>query len=214
MDHKDIEFELFPELDAEHYYFPGFLTDTNLYNKILKEVPFRQEKSGNFIQPRLSCLVGDPDKPYYYSGHTRIPVKAEEHVLFIMDKVNDLITKLIDNHPPFTSSLCNYYENGHKYIMIHSDNEKDLDANTVILSVSLGATRFFDIHEIKEDGTFGKLILRLPLTDGSVFIMGRGFQSKYAHKVPKQLKIKEGRINLTFRVIKQQIKKWTKKILP
>lgn len=200
MSSSNLEFEFFTELKAEHYYFPHFIDDESMYDKVLAEVPFKQEMSGQWTQPRLTCLIGDPNRPYFYSGHIRIPVLMGQHVSNIRKKLNTLIEELIPEHPHFTSFLGNYYKNGLNNIMRHSDDENTLVKNTVIASLSLGATRYFDIYDKKTN----LFVLRIPLTEGSLFIMGRDFQKKYTHQVPKQKKVKNGRINLTARVIVEQ----------
>lgn len=98
----------------------------------------------------------------------------------------------------YTSVLANYYRDGNDIIGAHSDDEKDLAKDSIIASLSLGAERFFDIYS-KDDG---KKIKRIKLSNGSLLLMGKNMQKLYKHAVPVQKTVKEGRINLTWRIIK------------
>lgn len=77
-----------------------------------------------------------------------------------------------------------------------ADDERDLVPLAAIASVSFGATRRFDLRHF--DGEK----LSINLEDGSVLIMAGELQQYWKHQVPIQRKIKEPRINLTFRVMR------------
>lgn len=91
--------------------------------------------------------------------------------------------------------LLNYYPDGLAGMGWHADNEHDLVPNSAIASVSFGATRRFDLRH--RDGKR----LSVNLDDGCVLIMAGELQRYWKHQVPVQHKIKEPRINLTFRVM-------------
>ena len=78
----------------------------------------------------------------------------------------------------------------------HADNEKELGQQTIIASVSLGATRKF---VFKHRHTKDKI--EFPLTSGQLIVMAGNTQQYWLHSLPKTKKVKEGRINLTFRRI-------------
>lgn len=141
--------------------------------------------------PRLTKYYG-PNK-YVYSGIVNDADFLDSSPVAIQS-VKAKIERLIDVE--FNSVLCNFYKNGNDSISWHSDNEPELDPNSPIVSVSFGATRIF---EIKENST--SKVTKIPLIDGSVFIMPAGFQDKYQHRIPKEPKIQTPRINLTFRNI-------------
>ena len=80
----------------------------------------------------------------------------------------------------------------------HSDDEKELGVNPTIASVSLGATRRFDLrHKLDKTKT-----IKLNLTSGSLLLMKGELQHHWEHQIPQQKLIVEERINLTFRKIK------------
>lgn len=185
-----------PEADVR--YAEEYFNTDGLFERIDKTTPWERFKvkiQGKEIdQPRLTCFMGDVDKPYYYSGYNRIPVHWTPIIKLIRDSIQE---DLPNSHPKITSVLINKYRDGHDYIGLHSDDETDLNKNAYIISVSFGATRnFWFVNKKTNDKT------TLALTDGSVVLMGKGTQANYKHTVPKSLKITEPRINLTFRCVK------------
>ena len=92
--------------------------------------------------------------------------------------------------------LCNYYPDGTSHLGYHSDNEKDLAPNASIYSVSFGASRKFYLKHT--DGTRYDTVLN----HGDVLIMEGETQRHFKHTVPKEMKVKLPRINLTFRLMK------------
>lgn len=91
--------------------------------------------------------------------------------------------------------LLNYYPDGLAGIGWHADDEHDLVPNAAIASVSFGATSRFDFRHFDVEK------LSINLEDGSVLIMARELQQYWKHQIPRERKIKEPRINLTFRVM-------------
>jgi alkylated DNA repair dioxygenase AlkB len=78
----------------------------------------------------------------------------------------------------------------------HSDDEKELDANSPIASLSLGAQRKFAFRH-KVD----KTTIPLYLESGSVLIMHSPTQQFWQHTLLKTKTVINSRINLTFRKI-------------
>ena len=78
-----------------------------------------------------------------------------------------------------------------------TDDEKELGENPIIVSVSLGETRRFDFKHkaIKTEKT------SINLNSGSLLIMREGVQDNWKHQIPQQLRVIQGRINLTFRMV-------------
>ena len=98
----------------------------------------------------------------------------------------------------FNSVLLNDYSSGEIGMGWHSDDEKELGRNPVIGSVSFGASRDFYLrHNTNKDIEE----LKLNLSDGSYLIMMGDTQHHWKHCIPKRMRIKERRINLTFRRI-------------
>jgi len=104
----------------------------------------------------------------------------------------------------FNSALLNYYQSGKSKVGLHSDDEPELGNNPVIASVSLGCVRKFRMHcKYPEDDQFrdSPKTVHFSLANGSLLIMGGETQRYWKHEVPREARIKETRINLTFRRI-------------
>ena len=108
------------------------------------------------------------------------------------------IKRIVENQEPveFNSCLLNFYHDGDDGMSWHSDNEKELEKNGVIASVSLGAERKFSFKHKRN-----KEKIDLILGNGSLLVMKEQIQTHWMHQLPKSKKISEPRINLTFRTI-------------
>jgi alkylated DNA repair dioxygenase AlkB len=137
-------------------------------------------------QARLSCSMGGS---YPYSGSVHPESSWNDRVYQIMQQVNK------DFACNFNSCLVNYYQNGSEYISQHSDDEKGLDKQGQVVSISLGTQR--DMTVISKDITKKYTI---PLPPGSLFMMeGKDFQKLYTHGINKTSVSVGPRISLTFR---------------
>lgn len=108
------------------------------------------------------------------------------------------------NRQEFNFVVINHYVDGSNYIGPHKNDEKDLVEGSTILSLSLGVERDFRIT--KEKNVLGKPFDRyISLPSGCILTMeGNMQQHHYNHSLPKRLRCKDSRINLTFRTIIQQ----------
>lgn len=143
-------------------------------------------------EPRKTAWHGDEGCVYLYAGKKSHP-KPWNDVLM-------RLKKRVESHLPgvnFNSVLLNLYRDGRDKMGWHSDNEKELGENPIIASLSFGAPRFFDLKHkrIKE------LKKRYELPPGSLLVMCGALQENWLHQIPQQKKVKEPRINLTFREI-------------
>lgn len=182
--------------EGESYLYSGFFTKTqsDRFLKVLvKELAWQQEPIWMFgkqvMQPRLTALYGDADKPYGYSGISMKPLDWTDELLEIRDLVRQHIGV------EFTHVLCNYYRDGNDSMGWHRDNEADLGKNPSIASVTFGATRIFQMrhHATKNHK------IEIPLTHGSLLLMTGQSQHFWEHQLPKTKKVNSPRINLTFR---------------
>ena len=169
------------EADINHLPFPNIKWHQDTIKLYGKE----------HLLPRVSAWYGDSDKPYTYSSITLQPKAWTDKLL----QLNDELFKICKRR--FNSVLLNWYRDGSDYISWHTDAEKELGQNPLIASVNFGESRRFLLrlmsnHNIK---------LELPLHHGSVLVMAGQLQHYWQHSVPKQAKVKNSRINLTFRNI-------------
>jgi alkylated DNA repair dioxygenase AlkB len=128
---------------------------------------------------------------YFFSG---IDHKASEITHPYLLKLLSFVQKHSGKN--YQQMLINWYMNGSEYISAHSDSEKQLVKNSSIYSFSFGATRDFVITS-KSDKDYRLII---PLKNNTLIIMGGETQKYYKHGVPKRLKVKDPRINVTMRL--------------
>jgi len=185
--------------DAEIIYFPDFLSKKDadfLFQELLKDIPWQQDEitvyGKKHLQPRLTALYGNEGKPYSYSNITMQP----HYWTSTLQKIKSLVESISGTN--FTTVLLNYYRNGSDSNGWHADNEKELGANPIIASLSLGAERSFQLKH-NFDITQKKNII---LENGSLLLMKGTTQHFWKHQVPKTTKPVGSRINLTFRIIK------------
>jgi alkylated DNA repair dioxygenase AlkB len=95
----------------------------------------------------------------------------------------------------FAFVLLNRYRNGNDSVAWHSDREVKELARPVIASLTLGATRAFDLRPKRDRHR----VLSVDLEHGDLLIMRGGTQEHWEHRVAKDRRIAGERINLTLR---------------
>jgi alkylated DNA repair dioxygenase AlkB len=157
-------------------------------------------------EPRRSAWYGDPGARYHYSG-TRLeplPWTAElERVRHVAHRCAAAAGTARGAGgaaggaaAPFNSVLANLYRDGNDTMGWHADDEPELGPAPVIASVSLGAERRFDLRHRETRET-----VRTVLPSGSVLVMSGATQRHWVHAVPRQARVRDARINLTYRTI-------------
>ena len=162
-----------------------------------REVPWEQKAirmmGKQVMQPRLVAWFGDTDAIYTYSGLRNVPLPWSPALLELRARAEQ------DAASPFNSVLANLYRGGQDSMGFHADSEKELGRDPVIASVSLGATRRFQLRYAgKQKGVAGRDI---DLPGGSLLVMRGTTQHFWRHGVPKEKGPVGARINLTFRRI-------------
>ena len=162
--------------------------------QLSKNIQWKNDESvifgKHYITRRKTAWYGDRPFNYTYSKIKRTALPWTNELLEIKHVVeNNESTK-------FNSCLLNFYHDGDDGMGWHADNEKELKKNSVIASVSLGAERKFSFKHKKN-----KEKIDLILGNGSLLVMKEQIQTHWIHQLPKSKKIKEPRINLTFRTI-------------
>lgn len=94
----------------------------------------------------------------------------------------------------FSFVLLNRYRNGSDSVAWHNDREVKGLAHPVVASLSLGASRAFDLRP-KDDR---KRVLSIDLEHGDLLVMQGDTQLNWEHRVAK-VRASGERINLTFR---------------
>jgi alkylated DNA repair dioxygenase AlkB len=182
-------------------YVEDFLTKdeaNELFDRINESVEIDWSRDvvnmfGRSIQsPRVVASVGEEGTKYRYNGAERV------NSGWMVPKIKRMANRIGRyTGQRYNFCLINKYENGSDYIGYHSDKEKDIVEGSVIASVSLGATRRFNIKMIG-----GKIECALDLQHGSLLLMGGDTQKHYKHSLPKTAKDCGVRLNLTFRLVK------------
>jgi len=197
-------FDLFddtPEPDVDWH--PAWLTPEqaeHLFERIAAETQWRQERirtPGGWVdQPRLTAWLGEPDAVYVYSGIRNVPQPWTPAVAVLRDAVGEICGVR------FNSVLLNRYRGGTDSMGWHADHEPELGPEPVIASVSLGATRRFDLRHSKTG-----VVRSFRLTAGSLLVMRGQTQAQWRHRVPKEPAVTGERINLTFRVVMPDLRR-------
>ena len=175
------------------------LDESHLYmRKLTQSVFWRREKikmwGKEIVTKRRIAWYADDGKSYTYSGSTFFPSQWNNVLLQLKERVENY------SEIKFNSVLLNEYPNGEVGMGWHSDDEKELGTDPIIASLSFGANRDF-IFKHKTDKSIENV--KLHLKSGSLLLMLGSTQHYWKHSLPKRLKVKEPRINLTFRNIIQ-----------
>ena len=164
--------------------------------KLLKNIEWKHDEAiifGKLITTkRKVAWYGDKNFEYSYSKRTRKALQWTNELL----ELKNIVEKI--SKTKFNSCLLNLYHNGEEGMAYHSDDEKSLGKNTTIASLSFGAKRQFSLKHKKT-----KYKVDISLEPGSLLLMKGSTQTNWLHAIPKTKKIKEPRINLTFRTMIQ-----------
>lgn len=170
------------------------LVDESYFEKVLYSLQDKLVKNAN----RSSCLFNlHPIKIDMYGRH--LPTYLYEEVPLCLQEIRTIVEK--HSGEIFDYVLVHLYIDGNSNINYHSDAEAK---NSEIASISLGTTRKFRLRKI---GTTSGWDHEFLLKSGDCIYMHKpsiknnfkGCQSVYTHSIPKELKVKNPRINLTFR---------------
>ena len=186
--------------DGRVEYMPRFFDEnqsTLLFDQLLQSLDWQADQIMMFgkmiTTKRKVAWVGDSNCSYTYSGVKKNPQAWTAELLQIKVQLEKL------SGCAFNSCLLNLYHNGEEGMGWHSDDEKELDPNAPIVSVSFGAIRKFSFrHKIdKKKAT-------IALENGSVLIMHPPTQEFWSHSLVTTKLATPARINLTFRSIKNE----------
>ncbi|WP_215396550.1 alpha-ketoglutarate-dependent dioxygenase AlkB family protein [Rheinheimera oceanensis] len=200
-DNQQYPGQVFQLPDAQVILWPGWLNATEsvaLQAELGTQLVWAQDSIMMFGKkvkiPRQQVWMGDSHCSYRYSGTTFMPAPWHPAVKQLTDEVSRFLQQ------PLNCVLLNLYANGQQHMGWHADNEAELGDDPVIASVSLGAARRFELKHRRQHWQ-----LALDLTPGSLLLMGRGCQQHWLHRLPKQSRVTEARLNLTFRYIAPKV---------
>ena len=169
----------------------------SLFDALLNNIHWENERVIMFgkeiVTKRKVAFFSDPSISYRYASKTKIGLPWTSTLLIIKNIVES-ITK-----ESYNACLLNLYHNGEESMGWHSDNEKEIIANSSIASLSLGANRKFSFkHKVSKE------TVSIELEDGSLLEMKGSVQAHWWHALLKSKKVTAARINLTFRQMHTQ----------
>ncbi|HTI94450.1 MAG TPA: alpha-ketoglutarate-dependent dioxygenase AlkB [Puia sp.] len=175
--------KVFTLKEAQHY-----------FDRLLTMIEWRNDEIimfGKRIQTkRKVAWYGDDTYSYTYSKMTKEALVWTDDLRALKQKAEDV------SGASYNSCLLNLYHDGDEGVSWHSDDEKELEKEGAIASFSFGAERKF---QFKHKGT-GQLVETL-LESGSLLVMRGTCQEHWLHALPKTKKVRQPRVNLTFRTI-------------
>jgi len=181
-------------LIARHFILPE--KASAYFQLLFQNIEWRQEEIVVFgkknLEPRLTAWYANQGTHYAYSNKILQPKDWSSELIDLKSQIEEILPG-----KSFNSVLLNLYRDGNDRMGWHSDNEKELGPDPCIASLSFGATRYFDLKH-KQDKTKR---FRFELSSGMLLVMSGSLQEYWLHQVPQQKKVKEPRINLTFREV-------------
>ncbi len=164
-----------------------------LYRELSEETPWDTNVEGAFSRPRRTYWVGD--FAYAYSGVLHHPAAWTPTLERIRTKVEELAFG--SSAGQFRGVLMNHYRDGSDSIGFHSDSEPEIEPESPIASVSLGAERTFILKPKKK--RIAPADVSVKLAHGSCLVMRGRTQLDWRHGIPAEPEVTGGRVNLTFR---------------
>ena len=126
-----------------------------------------------------SMAFGDiPGKTFEYAGMSRPCEEMPSDILNLRDYI---VQNFTDGSYPLNYILTNYYATSEDYVGLHGDKVQSHQSGSMIVSLSLGATRQFSILSNKPKST----PIVLSLTHGTVLTMSLPMQRSYRHQLVK-----------------------------
>ena len=186
--------ELLP-FDGSALLIPHFISaveSAKLFAQLNEETPWEMPEmvmfGKKYPQAGFSTWFTNTNVSYVYSGITRTPHAMTPVLHDVMGRC------ALVSGAEYNSVLVNLYRDGNDSVSWHSDNEQINGSEPTIASVSLGATRRFDLRH-KESGE----TVRVDLEDRSLLVMSGLSQHCWVHQIAKTKSKVGPRINLTFR---------------
>ncbi|MDD5151117.1 MAG: alpha-ketoglutarate-dependent dioxygenase AlkB [Flavobacterium sp.] len=160
----------------------------NLIDYYKSILDFQQDKfnyGGKVIKsPRLNCFMSNTVQDYWYSGqsHKAIPI----------DEKTNKFLRFFSTKYFYNGIVFNLYRDGNDSIAWHSDNEKQINQEIPIASLSFGGSRLFEYK-------CNDKIASIELNNGDLIFMQGKFQEECLHRINKDKIRNDERLNLTFR---------------
>lgn len=168
----------------------GYADD--VFRRLMEETPWEDREIVVFgkrhREPRRTAWHSESHISYAYSGILRTPQPWTALLIELRDKCAKT------SGATFNAVLANLYRDGNDGVGWHADNEASNGREPTIASLSFGASRRFDFRHRETKKT-----IHVQLDPGSLLVMSGLSQHCWVHQVPRTKRVREPRINLTFR---------------
>ena len=162
--------------------------------ELLDTIPWKQDEVVMFgkkiMTKRKVAWYADAGITYTYAGVKKSGLQWTDTLLEIKQKVEAI------TGATYNACLLNLYHEGEEGMGWHRDNEKEIIPESSIASLSFGAVRKFAFKHATTNER-----LDIELENGSLLDMKGAIQGHWYHALPKTTRIKQLRINLTFRLM-------------
>lgn len=189
------EFPYIINKEGQAIYFGKIISEERidvLFQELINKVDWKNEVVIMFgkeiITKRKVAFYSDQKIEYRYAQKTKKGLTWLPVLLDIKNMVESF------THSSYNACLLNLYHDGNEAMGWHADNESEIQPNSSIASLSLGAERRFLFKNRATKETTAVL-----LENGSLLEMKGAIQKNWLHSLPKASKINTPRINLTFR---------------
>jgi alkylated DNA repair dioxygenase AlkB len=178
--------------------YHGVVFNEKEANQVCKElldtIPWKQDEVVMFgkkiMTKRKVAWYADTGITYTYAGVKKLGLQWTDTLLEIKQKVEAI------TGANYNACLLNLYHEGEEGMGWHRDNEKEIIPESSIASLSFGAVRKFAFKHATTNER-----LDIELENGSLLDMKGAIQGHWYHALPKTTRIKQLRINLTFRLM-------------
>lgn len=161
---------------------------------LLDAIPWKQDEVLMFgkliVTKRKVAWFADAGITYTYAGVKKHGLAWTSDLLQIKEKVESI------TGAKYNACLLNLYHEGEEGMGWHQDNEVEMVAESSIASLSFGAVRKFAFKHAKTNER-----VDIELAHGSLLDMKGVIQAHWYHSLPKTTRVKQMRINLTFRLM-------------
>ena len=162
--------------------------------ELLDTIPWKQDEVVMFgkkiMTKRKVAWYADAGITYTYAGVQKLGLQWTNTLLEIKQKVEAI------TGATYNACLLNLYHEGEEGMGWHRDNEKEIIPESSIASLSFGAVRKFAFKHATTNER-----LDIELENGSLLDMKGAIQGHWYHALPKTTRIKQLRVNLTFRLM-------------
>ena len=196
----DEKLNLLPK-DGTVNYFGKLMSDekaNHYYDVLMETIQWKNDEAKIFgkhiITKRKAAWYADGEYSYTYSNTTKYALPWTKELLQLKKIVEEKSDSI------FNSCLLNLYHTGEEGMAWHSDDEKTLQKNSAIASLSFGAERKFSFRHKRTKET-----VSLILEHGGLLVMKDTTQTNWLHRLPTTKKIKSARMNLTFRTMERNL---------